>query len=234
MKRIFIPTKNGSDWQGLLAKRKLHWKKGASAMTAAAAWEDAGGALPQEITIALNSSSDESLQDLRLLAAIPEWEVSLEGGETASHTDILALARNDKGLCVIAVEAKVNEDFGPLLKDKRGEASVGQGKRLDYLHSLLGVTHFDDLIRYQLLHRTASALLTAREFHAQVAVMLVHSFGDKPSLRADFDAFCNALATKQLSSGVYIAPTFSSPRLYMAWCSGNRKYLDVDLPSVFE
>jgi len=45
VKRIFIPTKAGSDWQSLLAKPKLHWKKGASAMTAAAAWEDAGRAL---------------------------------------------------------------------------------------------------------------------------------------------------------------------------------------------
>jgi hypothetical protein len=126
---------------------------------------------------------------LRLLAAFPEWEVSLEGGETASHTDVLALTSvTNKGLCVLAVEAKVNEDFGPLLKDKRAEASAGQGQRLDYLHSLLGVSHFDDLIRYQLLHRTASALLTAREFHAQAAVMLVHSFGDKPNLRADFDS----------------------------------------------
>ena len=159
--------------------------------------------------------------------------MSLEGGETASHTDVLALARNDKGLCVIAVEAKVNEDFGPLLRDKRAKASAGQGKRLDYLHSLLGVRHFEDLIRYQLLHRTASALLTAREFHAQAAVMLVHSFGNKPNLRAEFDAFCNALGTKPLSPGVNVAPTFSSPRLYMAWCSGNRKYLDVELPSAF-
>jgi len=159
--------------------------------------------------------------------------VSLEGGETASHTDVLALARNDKGLCVIAVEAKVNEDFGPLLKDKRAEASAGQAKRLDYLHSLLGVSHFDDLIRYQLLHRTASALLTAREFHAQAAVMLVQSFADKLNLRTDFDAFCKALGTRQLSSGMHVATALSSPRLYMAWCSGDHKYLDVDLPSVF-
>jgi hypothetical protein len=136
-------------------------------------------------------------------------------------------------LCVIAVEAKVNEDFGPLLKDKRAEASAGQGRRLEYLHSMLGVSHFDDLIRYQLLHRAASALLTAREFHAQSAVMLIHSFGDKPNLRADFDAFCKALDAKQLSSGVHAAPTFSSPCMYMAWCTGNRKYLDVELPSAF-
>lgn len=203
-------------------------------MTAAAAWEDAGSAVTAEIATALDSSSDEALQGLTLLAAFPEWEVSLEGGETASHTDVLALARNDKGLCVIAVEAKVNEDFGPSLKDKRAEPSAGQSKRLDYLHSLLGVSHFDDLIRYQLLHRTASALLTAREFHAEAAVMLVHSFGDKPNLRADFDAFCHALGAKQLSFGVHVAPTFSGPRLYMVWCPGNRKYLDVELPSVFQ
>ncbi len=233
MKRIFIPTKTGSDWQSLLAKPELHWKKGASAMTAAAAWEDAGNDLPKEIATALASSNDEALQGLSLLAAIPEWEVRLEGGETASHTDVMALARNDKGLCAIAVEAKVNEDFGPLLRDKRAEASEGQRKRLEQLHSLLHVSHFDDLIRYQLLHRAASALLTARDFHAQAAVMLVHSFGDRADLRADFEAFCGALGAKQLSSEVNVAPTFSSPRLYVVWCSGNRKYLDVELPSAF-
>jgi hypothetical protein len=53
VKRIFIPTKTGSDWQGLLAKPKLHWKKGASAMTAAAAWEDAGDALPRRLRLRL-------------------------------------------------------------------------------------------------------------------------------------------------------------------------------------
>jgi hypothetical protein len=230
MKRVFIPTKTGSDWQGLLAKPKLHWKKGASAMTAAAAWEDAKDSLPDEIGIILNSSNEGTLRALKLLAAIPEWEVSLEGGETTSHTDVLALARNDIGLCVIAVEAKVNEDFGPSVKDKRAEASVGQRKRLESLHTLLGVKHFDDSIRYQLLHRTASALLTARDFHAHTAVMLVHSFGDKPNLRADFDAFCSAMGAKRLSDGVHVATSVSDPRLYLVWCSGDRKYLEVELP----
>jgi hypothetical protein len=51
-------------------------------------------------------------------------------------------------------------------------------------------------------------------------------------LRADFDGFCDALGTKQLSSGVHVAPTFSNPRLYIVWCNGNRKYLDVELVSL--
>jgi hypothetical protein len=230
MKRIFVPTKNGSDWQDLLAKPKLHWKKGASAMTAAAAWEDSGENLPTEITNELNSSGADALRDLELLAAIPEWEVSLDGGETASHTDVLAFARNKLGLCIIAVEAKVNEEFGPLLKEKRAEASAGQRERLDSLHKLLRVPHFDDVIRYKLLHRTASALLTASEFHARSAVMLAHCFGDKPNLRTDFEKFCSAMGAKQLSDGVHVASLFSDPSLYLVWCNGNRKYLEFELP----
>jgi hypothetical protein len=38
MKRVFVPTQSGSDWQRLLAKPKLHWKKGRSAMTTH--WEE--------------------------------------------------------------------------------------------------------------------------------------------------------------------------------------------------
>jgi hypothetical protein len=85
------------------------------------------------------------------------WQVALAGGETASHTDVLAIARNDRGLCIVAVEAKVDEDFGPLIKEKRTELSTGQRDRLDYLQSLLGLKKLDDGTRYQLLHRTASA-----------------------------------------------------------------------------
>jgi len=37
VKRVFVPTKSGSDWQRLLGKPELHWKMGRSAMSAAAA-----------------------------------------------------------------------------------------------------------------------------------------------------------------------------------------------------
>ena len=139
MKRIFVPTKSGTDWQPLLAKPKLHWKRGASAMTAAAAWEAASDRLPPEIAALLDSARDASLSNLRLLAAIPEWEVPLEGGVTVSHTDVLALCSNEVGLCVVAVEAKVNEDFGPLVGEKRAAVSDGQSARINYLENLLGL-----------------------------------------------------------------------------------------------
>src|SRR5258708_3112714 len=153
MNRIFVPTRSGSDWQRLLAKPKLHWKKGASAMTAAAAWEAADG-LPAEIRAALHSTGDRYLPHQELVLAIPEWEVPLKGGTTTSHTDVMAICRNDAGLCTIGVEAKVLEDFGPLVGEKRMAASAGQVDRLDYLQELLQANRFEDRIRYQLLHRT--------------------------------------------------------------------------------
>jgi hypothetical protein len=72
MKRIFVPTRSGSDWQRLLAKPDLHWKKGASAITTAAAWESSSDRLPLEVSRLLDASKDEALLGLKLLAAIPE------------------------------------------------------------------------------------------------------------------------------------------------------------------
>jgi hypothetical protein len=231
MKRVFVPTRSGADWQPLLAKPKVHWKMGASAMTAAAAWEAAGGVLPPEITRLLESSRDKLLLGQRLLLALPEWQVALPGGTTTSNTDVLAICRNDLGVCILGVEAKVLEDFGPLVAEKRAEASSGQIKRLAYLHTLLGVERFDDSVRYQLLHRTASALLTAREFHASAAVMLVHAFDTPAQQRADFLAFVAALSAREIAPLVYIVPSFESPALYLAWCDGDSEFRKKVLPS---
>ncbi len=231
VKKIVVPTRTGSDWQPLLAKPKLHWKKGASAMTAAASWEASAGALPSELAERLNSTKDICLSDLELLLARPEWEVALEGGETTSNTDVLALCRNREGLCIVAVEAKVHEDFGPLVGQKRAEASSGQSSRIAYLERLLHVTRFDDTIRYQLVHRTASALLTAQQFHAGSAVMMVQAWDAPAARRSEFEAFCAALSGKQLAPLVYSLPAFERPKLFLAWCDGDPRFLSVELPS---
>jgi hypothetical protein len=220
MKRIFVPTQSGTDWQRLLAKPELHWKVGRSAMTAAAYWEAAGDKLPPEISHLLEASGEPGLADLKLLAAIPEWEVPLPGGTRSSFTDVLAVTRNELGLCVIAVEAKVNEDFGPTVGEKLVEASAGQTARLDYLHTLLQVERFERSVRYQLLHRTASALLAAKEFHADVAVMLIHSWGNRPELKTDFETFCGAMGAEALAGGMKAVQRIQKPTLFFGWCDG--------------
>lgn len=232
MKRIFVPTQSANDWQRLLAKPELHWKKGRSAMASAACWEAANDALPKEVSVLLNSTSEPDLVDLDLLIAVPEWEVALEGGETASQTDVLALARNEHGLVVIGVEAKVDEEFGPTLGRKRLNSSQGQNQRMNYLHTVLRLAEpLADSIRYQLLHRTASVILTAQAFHASAAVMLVQSFSPVSRWREDFDAFCTAVDARAVSGDVSVVPTFEHPSLYLAWCAGEEKFLDVEVPS---
>ena len=129
------------------------------------------------------------------------------------------------------MEAKVLEDFGPLLATKRAECSPGQGDRLTYLHSLLRVERFDDTIRYQLVHRTASALLTASEFHASVAVMLVHAFDTPAAQRGEFEAFRKALDADEIAPLVYRAKQFQGPALFLVWCDGDPSFRDVLLPS---
>lgn len=230
MKRVFAPTRSGSDWQRLLARPTLHWKKGRSAMTAAACWDAAGETLPTEINSVLRSTEDPDLADLELLAVLPEWKVRLKGGKAASHTDVLALACNSRGLVVLAVEAKVAEGFGPTLGAKRAGSSSGQRQRLDYLHSVLRLSQpLTDSIRYQLFHRTASALLSAQAFHAHVGVMVVHSFSPESRGRDDYEAFCRAIEARSVSDAVWIVPSFAQPRLFLAWCSGEQRFRDVDL-----
>ncbi len=232
MKRIFVPTITGTDWQRLLGKPKLHWKKGRSAMSAAACWEESQPQLPFEITKVLDRSEDPSICGLELLVAIPEWEVKLPGGDTASQTDILAIARNQSGLVILGVEAKVDEPFGPTLEEKKSGATEGQLSRIAYLERELGgPAPFEDHIRYQLLHRTVSAIITARAFHAPVSVMLVHSFSPKSKWRKDFDAFCHGLGCTSLTQDLYEVPNNLGPRLFLGWCKGNEKFLSVELPS---
>ena len=233
MKRILMPTTSGSDWQRLLGKPKLHWKVGYSAMSAAACWEDNHPNLPSEIVTALEATNDVALKNLELLLAIPEWEVDLPGGDRPSQTDIMAITQSKNGLIVLAVEAKVEEPFGPTLQEKKLDASGGQLSRISYLEKELGrTTPFPNHIRYQLLHRSVSALLTAKSFHSSVAVMLVHSFSQKSKWRNEFEMFCNELNCMALSSDIWEVPNIQGRRLLLGWCKGNPKYLSTELPSV--
>jgi len=232
MKRIFIPTISGSDWQRLLGKPKLHWKSGRSAMSTAACWEESEPQLPSEISDVLEASGDKSLASLELLVAIPEWEVDLPGGDRPSQTDILAVTRNEHGLVILGVEAKVDEPFGPTLGEKRTNASNGQLERISYLERELACeSSLEDSIRYQLLHRTVSAILTARAFHAGIAVMLVHSFSPSSRWREDFEVFADAIGGSRVTDDLYEIELSENPRLIIGWCKGAEKYLSVELPS---
>jgi hypothetical protein len=232
MKRIFVPTLGARDWQRLLAKPELHWKPGRSAMSVAACWEEAATTLPPEIQASLNAAGEPPLADLQLLFAIPEWEVELPGGATTSCTDVMAVTSNALGVAAIAVEGKVDEPFGPTLGEKRRGASPGQSERLDFLHAQLGMkTSLDDSVRYQLLHRAVSAIITARQLHARTAVMIVQSFSPQAMWWEDFDRFGRALGARPQKGIVARVPGVSEPALFVGWCTGEQRFRQADLCS---
>jgi len=131
----------------------------------------------------------------------------------------MVLARNEQHLVAIGVEAKVDEEFGPTVGQKRKKASPGQTERLEFLHKELGLEEqLEDRVRYQLLHRTVSAVLTARDFHAQVAVMAVQSFSKTAAWHQDFVDFAAAAGGKEVADDVYHLGAVETPRVYLAWC----------------
>lgn len=223
---MYVATQGPLDWKRLLAKPNLHWKQGYSAMTAAACWDAAATDLPSEVRKVLEEAETPTLANLKLLAALPEWETALPGGDRPSYTDVMAITRNESGLAVLAVEAKVNEPFGPTVGEKRAEASQGQVKRLAYLEGVLDVSQpIADNVRYQLLHRTTSAILTAQQFHAATAVLLIHSFSPTAKWRDDFEEFCLAMGADLISPNVYRVTRFSNPALFLVWCPGDVSFL---------
>lgn len=189
----------------------------------AVSWETASPDFPAEIRQMLARTDDPLLADLQILAAVPEYRVELPGGRRTSQTDLITIARNDRGLVVIAVEGKVEEAFGPRLGGKRHNASPGQRVRLNFLHDTLGLRRpAPDSARYQLFHRAASAVLVARQFHAATAVMLVHSFSAARRWFEDFVAFASLLGARAEPDRVIRTKTVAKPALFLGWCTGHR------------
>lgn len=179
---ILRPTTGPEDWRTFLAKPELHWKRGRSAMETAHSWESANGLPTAIVTI---------FKEAELLFAIPEFKVSLPGGDRDSQNDVFALLRDDDGLITCMVEAKRDEPFGPTLAQWDAESSAGKTERLNAICALLGLNprNLSPYLRYQLFHRTASAVLTAARFHTNRAAMVIQSFSPEHRWFGDFSAF---------------------------------------------
>ena len=217
---FYIPTDGPSSWQALLGDPVKHWKTGRSARTLAYCWDSAEG-FPPEVSAVLDASSYDELHDLQFVAGFPEHEVPLPGGRRPSQTDVFVLATGSAGLVSIAVEGKVDEPFGETVVDWLGsDPSPGKRKRLEYLcDDLLGITTQDALVlRYQLLHRTASAIVEATRFKAGPAVMLVHSWAPNLEGFDDYSAFVNALGGSPEIDSVTRVTTVND--LYVGWVRG--------------
>ena len=82
-----------------------------------------------------------------------------------------------------------------------------------------------------LLHRAASAIITGDQFHAAVAVVLVHSFSEKKAGWDDYEAFIRLFGVQPEADVVQRVTSASSIPLFAAWVSGNPAFLDDKLGS---
>jgi hypothetical protein len=217
MTSIYVPSAGADDWRWLLAQPGLHWKHGASAMALADAWE-AANPWPPKVARALEAGGFAGLE---LLVALPEHKVPLPGGSTASQTDLFVLARRPTGsLVAIAVEGKAEEAFGNrTVAQWRAQGGAGREKRLAYLLGVLGLSddaHTGELW-YQLLHRTASAIIEAERFGAQDAIMLVHSFSKVGARFDEYAAFASALGVRAAPDTIAAGRAHGATRLHLGW-----------------
>jgi hypothetical protein len=225
MTRILSFTSGPGDWQTFLADPVKQWRTGYSARTLAHCWEASDG-FPPEVSKVLTQTTEPLLANLEPLLAVPEFKVRLPGGSRASQNDVFVLARSCAGPVCIMVEGKVNEPFGPTLDDWRTDASSGKDKRLDFLLQTLGISApVGGNIRYQLFHRAASAIITAEQYHAVAAIVLIHSFSDEHTGWSDYKGFVGLFGVRAVRDVVQRLPTVSPTHLFGAWVAGDCAFL---------
>lgn len=222
MSRILIPSDGPDSWRRFLAQPDIQWRTGYSARTIAHAWEAASG-FPPEVAAILEAT----LGPTDLLVAIPEHKTPLRGGRRESQSDVFAIGRHAGGIVTCTVEGKVNEPFGPTVGEWLVDASPGKAERLGYLCHLLHIETCPPEVHYQLLHRTASALIEADRFFARDAAMIVHSFSPERRWFEAYERFVTLLgaASAGKTSAVAILP--DERRLILGWAHGDLRYLGI-------
>nr|WP_328985019.1 hypothetical protein [Thiorhodovibrio winogradskyi] len=160
MTKIYIPSSGPLDWKQLLAEPEKHWKTGHSAKALAHCWEESGD-IPDEVRRVLAQAPE--LAEIEALLCIPEHQVPLPGGSRPSQNDVWVLGRTTQGLVSMTVEGKVSESFGPTMSEWFKDPSPGKEQRLRFLYGELEIDFPPaHALRYQLLHRTASAIIEAK------------------------------------------------------------------------
>jgi hypothetical protein len=220
---IFIRSSDAQQWAPFLAEPVKHWRTGFSARTLAYSWQEAQG-FPTEVKNVLSSAV--AFHNIELLLGIPEHQVPLPGGTRPSQNDIWVLARADANLVSIAVEGKVGETFGPTVEDWLSEPTPGKSDRLAFLRIQLGLNvEIPGTIRYQLLHRTASAVIEASRFCAPHAIMLVHSFSQTHERFGDYAAFAKLFGVEVEINRLVSVGSVNGIGLHLCWVCGNELYL---------
>jgi hypothetical protein len=206
----------------LLRDPDIHWKKGRSAYEAAHAWvgqqKHRSAGIPSRVSSVLKS--DPAWHAARVVTGFFEHATPLDTQKGPSNTDLLVVCDIVPGLGVMAVEAKAGETFGERICDWLTiTPSPGKDARWKWACEFFGVG--DEAcrqLRWQLFHRTASAIIEARRFRSTHAIMLVHDFSGRASSLDDYLVFASALGIGNARvDGLSDAREFGGISLQLAW-----------------
>jgi hypothetical protein len=218
---ILVPAKSADNWKEFLADPEKQWRTGYSARTLAYSWQEASG-FPNEVRTVL----EQQFPNIEMLLGIPEHKVAMPGRGYASQTDLWVLARAGGELVSVAVEGKVSEAFGPTVEEWLVGASPNKRTRLESIRELLGCSApIPGSSRYQLLHRSASAILEAKRFRARHAVLLIHSFSRTREWLDDFVAFGAMLGVEVGADRLTQVRECDGVQFSMGWVCGDQSCL---------
>lgn len=211
-------TSGLADWQALLADPGRQWRAGYSAMATARRWE---AGFPPEVAQILGAQTELQL-------CIAEHKVPLPGGGFPSQCDVFALVHADGRDMAVAIEAKVDEPFGPTLTEWMTTPSPAKQARLGAIRDWLGVSANAELgaLRYQLFHRSAAAITEARRFRRPVAAMVVQSFSPRTAWFDDFAAFCTLFGHSARPDTGMDVTLPDGLILRLGWARGDTRYLE--------
>lgn len=217
MNRIYVPATTVEDWRERLASPDTHWRDNYSAKLTAESWHLVDG-FPAPIAAAFQAAGSP-FDTVEPLLILPEHQVPiLPMGARPTQADVWVLASHSAGLASIAVEGKKEESFGPTLDEWLIDASRGKQERLAFLTNLLGLSlPLSGLIRYQFLHRSASAILEAQRFRANIAVLLIQSFSSTDAGLSDYNSFVGLFGQTVVPNELVSLGQAGGIPFYTAW-----------------
>ena len=124
----------------------------------------------------------------------------------------------DIKMCIMSPDSTVGEWLA--------EASSGKHKRLNYLKEVLGLSgEIDPNVRYQLLHRTASAVIEAKRFNAPKAAIVVHSFSQASEWFEDYASFLKLFGVVAEVGELVGVGERDGVELFFGWVKGAGRFL---------
>ena len=217
IRRLHVPPYVPGTSFRILPKQEAHWRPGYSAHELVTTWANAGTNFPNRIREVLNTAPE--YLEAQLIDGFFEREVDLGTPGRNSQTDLMVVAGIGSELAIIAIEGKAEELFADIVSVWND--SAGKQRRLNHLCNTLHINPAQaGPLRYQLLHRTASALYEAERYRSRQALMVVHSFSTTHRWFNDFAAFSRVLQMPlDQPNRCSVARKFAGISLRLAWVS---------------